>query len=79
MEVIKPFQSKENHENFISTIMANSRRQNTLFRLRIYSLMGKNLNIQNLPAPEIIAKEIVENLESALEQFTSIEEELTTR
>ncbi len=32
---------------------------------------------ENLPAPEIIAREIVENLESALEQFKSIEEDLT--
>ena len=34
---------------------------------------------ENLPQPDIIAKEIVENLESALEQFTSIEEELTVK
>jgi type I restriction enzyme M protein len=33
----------------------------------------------NLPAPDIIAKEIVDNLESALEQFTSIEEELSIK
>jgi Type I restriction modification DNA specificity domain/N-6 DNA Methylase len=31
---------------------------------------------ENLPAPDIIAKEIAENLESALEQFTSIHEDL---
>ena len=33
---------------------------------------------ENLPAPEVIAREIVENLEAALEQFKSIEEELAT-
>ena len=33
----------------------------------------------NLPTPDIIAKEIVENLESALEQFTSIEEGLSVK
>jgi type I restriction enzyme M protein len=31
---------------------------------------------ENLPAPEVLAAEIVENLESALEQFKSIYEEL---
>ena len=31
---------------------------------------------KNLPAPDIIAKEISENLQSALEQFKSIEEDL---
>ena len=31
----------------------------------------------NLPPPNIIAQEIVENLEAALEEFSQIEEELT--
>ncbi len=31
---------------------------------------------ENLPAPDIIAKEIVENLESAVELFSNIQEEL---
>jgi type I restriction enzyme M protein len=31
---------------------------------------------EDLPAPEVIAKEIAENLESALDQFSSIQEEL---
>ena len=34
---------------------------------------------ENLPALDIIAKEIVENLKAALEQFTSIEDELTVK
>ena len=34
---------------------------------------------ENLPAPEIIAKDIVENLESALDQFTSITEDLISK
>ncbi len=31
---------------------------------------------ENLPTPNIIAQEIVENLESALEEFSQIEDEL---
>lgn len=34
---------------------------------------------ENLPEPQIIPQEIVENLESALEQFSEIESELTTK
>jgi type I restriction enzyme M protein len=34
---------------------------------------------ENLPEPEIIAKEIAENLESALDQFTSIHEDLIVK
>jgi type I restriction enzyme M protein len=34
---------------------------------------------ENLPPPEIIAKEITENLESALEQFAGIEEDLMVK
>jgi hypothetical protein len=33
-------------------------------------------DIDSLPAPSIIAAEIVENLEAALEQFRSVAEEL---
>lgn len=32
-------------------------------------MQGRN---HNLPAPEVIAAEVVENLEAALEQFTEI-------
>lgn len=32
---------------------------------------------ENLPAPEIIAEEIIEDLENALEQFRLIENDLT--
>jgi len=31
---------------------------------------------ENLPEPEVLAQEIVENLQSALEQFQSISEDL---
>ncbi len=31
---------------------------------------------ENLPAPEVLAAEIAENLQSALEQFNSMREEL---
>jgi type I restriction enzyme M protein len=34
---------------------------------------------ENLPEHEIITKEIAENLETALEQFTSIHEDLIVR
>lgn len=43
-----------------------------IFRLKDESLE----DIENLPAPEILAAEIAENLQSALEQFNSIIEEL---
>lgn len=33
---------------------------------------------ENLPAPEVIAQDIAENLEAALEQFSSIHEDLET-
>ena len=33
-------------------------------------------DIENLPEPEVLAHEIVENLEAALEQFRGIEEAL---
>jgi type I restriction enzyme M protein len=32
----------------------------------------------NLPAPEILAREIVDNLEAALEQFNGIYQDLNT-
>ncbi len=32
--------------------------------------------MENLPDPDVLAAEIVDNLESALEQFSSIQEEL---
>ena len=44
-----------------------------IFWLRDGSLEESN----NLPAPNIIAQEIVENLEAALEEFSQIEEDLT--
>ena len=34
---------------------------------------------ENLPPPDVIAKEIAENLEAALNQFTSIYQELETK
>jgi type I restriction enzyme M protein len=46
-----------------------------IFWLRDESLEGS----ENLPPPEIIAKEITENLESALEQFAGIEEDLMVK
>ncbi|MBA7596197.1 putative type I restriction enzymeP M protein [subsurface metagenome] len=45
--------------------------------LDIFWLKDENLeDLENLPEPDVIAKEISENLESALEQFRSIQEEL---
>ena len=43
-----------------------------IFWLKDESLEGS----ENLPDPEVLAAEIVENLEAALEQFKSIYEEL---
>jgi type I restriction enzyme M protein len=46
--------------------------------LDIFWLRDKSLeDSDNLPEPSIIAREIVENLESALEQFEEIEIGLT--
>ena len=50
------------------------------FSLDIFWLKDETLeDSDNLPAPELIAGEIVENLESALEQFSEIEEALNVR
>jgi type I restriction enzyme M protein len=47
--------------------------------LDIFWLKDESLeDTENLPAPEILAAEIAENLQSALEQFNSIIEELKT-
>ena len=46
--------------------------------LDIFWLRDESLEeSDNLPAPNIIAQEIVENLEAALEEFSQIEEDLT--
>jgi type I restriction enzyme M protein len=45
--------------------------------LDIFWLKDESLeDSENLPAPEVLAAEIMENLEAALEQFASIYEEL---
>jgi type I restriction enzyme M protein len=45
--------------------------------LDIFWLKDKSLeDAENLPAPELIAEEIIENLEAALEQFRGVYEEL---
>jgi type I restriction enzyme M protein len=46
-----------------------------IFWLKDESLEGS----ENLPPPEILAKEITENLESALNQFASIYQDLETK
>lgn len=46
-----------------------------IFRLKDESLEDS----ENLPSPEILAQEIVENLQSALEQFSSIYEDLAEK
>ena len=46
--------------------------------LDIFWLKDESLeDSENLPAPEVLALEIAENLEAALAQFTSIAEELS--
>src|SRR5947209_3335544 len=48
--------------------------------LDIFWLKNESLeDSENLPAPDIIAKEIAENLESALDQFASIHEDLISK
>jgi type I restriction enzyme M protein len=48
--------------------------------LDIFWLKDESLeDSENLPPPDIIAKEIVENLESALDEFTSITEDLISK
>jgi type I restriction enzyme M protein len=57
-----------NYEELVGRDKANL----DIFWLRDESLEDS----ENLPAPEVIAADIVENLEAALEQFASIHEEL---
>jgi type I restriction enzyme M protein len=46
-------------------------------RLEIFWLKDKSLeDSDNLPAPEVLAAEIVESLETALSEFRAIYEEL---
>ena len=48
--------------------------------LDIFWLKDESLeDTENLPEPDIIAAEIVENLEAALEQFKQIEEDLVVQ
>ncbi len=48
--------------------------------LDIFWLRDESLeDSEKLPSPDIIAKEIVENLEGALEQFSGIQEELNVK
>ncbi len=48
--------------------------------LDIFWLKDESLeDSANLPSPEILAQDIADNLESALEQFNSIDETLTTK
>ena len=45
--------------------------------LDIFWLKDDSLtDMENLPEPDVIAREIVENLEAALEQFREVVEEL---
>jgi type I restriction enzyme M protein len=46
---------------------------NLLIRIRLDESIGDSAN---LPVPEILAKEIADNLESALEQFNEIYQDL---
>jgi type I restriction enzyme M protein len=48
--------------------------------LDIFWLKDDSLeDLENLPAPEVLAAEIVENLEAALEQFRAVSAELEER
>jgi type I restriction enzyme M protein len=53
---------------------------NVKVNMDIFWLKDESLeDSENLPEPEIIAKEIAENLEPALEQFASIHEDLIVK
>lgn len=58
--------------------LCEARRQakiETLIDLDIFRLKGESLeDSENLPEPDVLAHEIVEKLESALEMFAGIEE-----
>ncbi|HRQ65959.1 MAG TPA: hypothetical protein PKZ76_14045, partial [Xanthomonadaceae bacterium] len=48
------------------------------FNLDIFWLKDDSLeDIDSLPEPDVLAAEIVENLEAALEQFRSVSQELS--
>lgn len=48
--------------------------------LDIFWLKDESLeDSENLPAPDVIAKEITDNLEAALEQFAAIQEDLNSK
>ena len=48
--------------------------------LDIFWLKDESLeDTENLPAPDVIARDIAENLQAALEQFNSITEELNNK
>ena len=48
--------------------------------LDIFWLKDESLeDTENLPAPGVIARDIIENLQAALEQFNSITEELNNK
>lgn len=54
--------------------------QRDKLNLDIFWLKDDNLqDIDSLPAPDVIAAEIVENLQAALEQFTAVAEELENK
>jgi hypothetical protein len=51
--------------------------QRDQFSLDIFRLKDESLeDSENLPAPDLLAKDIVESLQAALEQFASIAEDL---
>ncbi|MEX2540364.1 MAG: N-6 DNA methylase [Trueperaceae bacterium] len=70
-------QQREEAERFKSLgydeLIARDKANLDIFWLRDESLEDS----ENLPAPEVLAAEIVENLEAALEQFSSILDDLT--
>jgi len=63
---------KKHHASFRRRDMAQQEANKDIFWLKDESLE----DLDNLPSPDVIAAEIVENLESALEQFRAVSEEL---
>lgn len=77
-DFIKSYKDRKESERFRS-FSYDELLQRDKINLDIFWLKDNSLeDIDSLPAPDIIASEIVENLEAALEQFRSVAEELQT-
>lgn len=75
-DFIKCYKTRKETEKFRKFSYSDLIKRDKL-NLDIFWLKDDSLeDIDSLPAPDIIAAEIVENLQAALEQFTAVAEEL---